>query len=470
MSAAMGSAPREGLIPPARTLLPEAALVVVVHAAACALVLALGFDHVSDDDYARVTIAQAFAHAPRLDPSGTSWLPFPFWTLGASMLCLGRSLAVARVVSVALASVALALPYVALRATGSTRARAALTIALAALSPWSLWLGAATVPESFTASFTAAAVFALGGATRTTAAVTASATATEGEQARLPTWAAVAFALGMLAACLSRYEAWPVAAVLAGVLATQARRDRRAAALAAIVCAGPLLWLAWNAHAHGDALHFFARVARFKRALGEGSSDTLSALLLYPRLLLTMRPDVVLAVFFALASLGARGATAAPTRARWRVPLACVGAQLAFLAVGNARDGAPAHHAERALLGMVFILAAVAIDPLGAAWSAPTAWTRRLRPAAGAVLVAAWLATSAWTYREIPGTGAADDRAPQVARGIELRRGSAPGVVLTPCAFEHFALIAAYGAPERVEARPRSGAPITASCPLVEPR
>ena len=37
-------------------------LVVLGYAAACGLVLALGFDHVSDDDYARVTIAQAFAH------------------------------------------------------------------------------------------------------------------------------------------------------------------------------------------------------------------------------------------------------------------------------------------------------------------------------------------------------------------------------------------------------------------------
>ena len=60
------------------------------------LVLALGFDHVSDDDYARVTIAQSFAHAPRLDPSGTSWLPFPFWALGSVMAVFGRSLEVAR--------------------------------------------------------------------------------------------------------------------------------------------------------------------------------------------------------------------------------------------------------------------------------------------------------------------------------------------------------------------------------------
>src|ERR1700679_1535319 len=64
-------------------------------------VLRAGFSHVSDDDYARVTIAQAFAHAPTLDPSGTSWLPFPFWLNGTVMAVLGRSLGVARGVAVA---------------------------------------------------------------------------------------------------------------------------------------------------------------------------------------------------------------------------------------------------------------------------------------------------------------------------------------------------------------------------------
>src|SRR4051794_3443153 len=47
-----------------------------------ALNLALGragLHALSDDDYARVAIAEAFAGAPRLDPSHTSWLPFPFW-------------------------------------------------------------------------------------------------------------------------------------------------------------------------------------------------------------------------------------------------------------------------------------------------------------------------------------------------------------------------------------------------------
>ncbi|HSO39257.1 MAG TPA: hypothetical protein VLT33_42315, partial [Labilithrix sp.] len=257
-------------------------LVVLGYAAACGLVLALGFDHVSDDDYARVAIAQAFAHRPRLDPSGTSWLPFPFWALGTAMAVLGRSLAVARVASVALASLAAVLPYLALRSAGSTRPRALVATAFALLSPWSVWLGAATVPESFTASAVAAGAIALG---------------TKGLSAR----ARLGFALAVLAACLSRYEAWPVAAVLAIALGLRALAERSRSALVAagLAALGPLAWMAWNLHAHQDALHFFVRVSRFKRALGEGSTDPVAALLLYPRLLVTTRPDVVLAGFAA---------------------------------------------------------------------------------------------------------------------------------------------------------------------------
>ncbi len=45
-------------------------------------VLGSGFRAVSEDDYARIVIAQRFAAAPRLDPSGTRWLPLPFWLYG----------------------------------------------------------------------------------------------------------------------------------------------------------------------------------------------------------------------------------------------------------------------------------------------------------------------------------------------------------------------------------------------------
>lgn len=428
--------------------------------------LALGFDHVSDDDFARVTIAQAFAHAPRLDPSGTSWLPFPFWVLGSVMRVAGRSLVVARVASIVLASVAAALPYVALRITGTARRPAMIALAFALLSPWSLWLGAATVPESVTASLTAAAVIGLAGG---------------GASPR----ARVAFAVGLMAACLSRYETWPVAGMLAIVSATRGVRALRAAntkraddahegrlqlVLAAALAAGPLLWMAWNVHAHGDALHFFQRVARFKRALGEGSVDTLDALLLYPRLFVTMRPDVVVAFGAALVAARAFESAREQLRARGFVPLACLAAQIAFLSYGNARDGAPAHHAERALLGTAFVAAVLAAQVLAASYRSALEKTRGAAVGGGAVLASMWLMTGAGLFGDVPGSGGGDDRRSQVAAGKRLRGEGADHLELTPCAYEHFALIAAYGAPERVTTRPSAGAPVVPSCPAVERR
>lgn len=482
-------------------LFRELALVAAAHAVACVLVLALGFDHVSDDDYARVTIAQAFAHAPKLDPSGTSWLPFPFWLLGGTMMAIGRSLAAARVASIVFASLAAVLPYVALRTTGASRKTSLLASSLALLSPWSLWLGAATVPESFTASFTAAAAIALGcGAHDASGAQSASA-AGEGalEDAARDrdhrwvelggaAWVRVAFALGLLAACLSRYEAWAVAAVLAVVLAVRGVRVLRSATpaspgatragwlylgLAGLVAVGPLAWMAWNAHAHGDPLHFFQRVARFKRALGEGSPGTVEALLLYPRLFVTRRPDVTLALACTLFGAHFFVRSRADVRRRWLVALACAAAQTAFLAYGNLRDGAPAHHAERALLGVLFILAAFTMDVLGDAAPAALARARVAALGVGAVVVLAWLANGVVALSDVPGVpgnGAADDRRAQLAAGNGLRNEHVEHIEITPCAYEHFALVAAYGEPEHVTTNPRTSAPVTASCPAVERR
>jgi hypothetical protein len=444
----------------------EVALIAAVHAAACVLVLALGFDHVSDDDFARVTIAQSFARAPKLDPSGTSWLPFPFWALGSVMLAAGRSLAVARVASIALASLAATLPYLALRYRGASRGASLLAVAFATLSPWSLWLGASTVPESFTASFTAAAAIALG----------ASPDPRAKDDATIPFAAQLGFALALLAACLSRYEPWPVAAVLALVLARRAllapssRPRGRELLLAAIVAFGPLAWLAWNAHAHGDALHFFQRVARFKRALGEGTQDAMPALALYPRLLVLRRPDVVLAAACALVTGRLFAASGTELRRRWTVPLACAAAQLAFLAYGNVRDGAPAHHPERALLGIVFVTAAFAADVLAAVAAQSPA---RARPAAlgmVASLALSWVVNGGGALDDVPGTGTSEVRTAQIAAGKALAADQVEHVVVTPCSFEHFALIAAFGSPELVVTNPRTNAEVTASCPAVERR
>ena len=118
-----GAAPA-GAFAPQRALALDCAAVAGLYALACVLARAAGFDHVSDDDFSRVAIAQTFAHAPRLDPSGTSWLPFPFWVLGGAMAALGRSHAVANAVSIALASIAATTPYLALRFVGLPRGRA----------------------------------------------------------------------------------------------------------------------------------------------------------------------------------------------------------------------------------------------------------------------------------------------------------------------------------------------------------
>jgi hypothetical protein len=386
-------------------------------------------------------------------------------------------------VSIGIASLAAALPYVALRMTGAARGSSLLAAAFATLSPWSLWLGAATVPESFTASFTAAAAIALGASAAGASSLTArggepvaALTARGSEPSGPSAVARIAFAVGMLAACLSRYETWPVAAVLAIAVAARALRGPAAdravnVATAGIVAIGPLAWMAWNAHAHGDPLHFFQRVARFKRALGEPSLSAPDALLLYPRLFLLRRPDVALALVTALAAVCALAKSRAAIRARWLVPLACAVAQLTFLAYGELRDGAPAHHAERALLGTFFVTAALAVDVICRAASTSTSERgRRMTLGAAALLAIVWVANGAMGLRDVPGRGAADDRRPQIAAGAALRSEHPSHLELTPCAYEQFALIASFGAPELVTTNPRTNAAVTASCPAVERR
>ncbi len=421
--------------------------IAVVHALAAFVARSLGFDHVSDDDFARVTIAQSFARYPKLDPTGTSWLPFPFWILGSAMFVLGRSLATARALSIVFASLAAALPYLALRLTGTPRIRALVATAFAFGTPWAIWLGASTVPESFTASLTASAAIVLGSANAT--------------KSRAP----VFFAFGLLAACLSRYEPWPIAALLALVLVLRARSDassrRVAIACAALAVAGPLLWMAWNAHAHDGPLHFFRRVSSFKRAIGDGSTSALAAAFQYPWLLLTHRPEVALCSLLVALRLGTK-----ELRAKWLVPLLAVVAQLVFLGIGNARDGAPAHHPERALLGSMLILALFTIDA-GVVVLQPLGRDMK-KLATVAVVAVAWLVRSLIGLASPPGMTAYEDRRPQIERGAKLRTDGVVSIIVTPCAFEHFALVASYGAPERAVLENKTNAPVTPECPSVE--
>ena len=419
-------------------------------AAACllgAVIVRAGFSHVSDDDYARVVIAELFAQSPKLDPSGTSWLPFPFWINGAAMIVFGRSLATARVVAFVLGALSVVPPYLALRAAGVKRPYAVVGVVIAMCAPWNAWLALSTVPEAMTASLVAAGAIAIG-------------------TPRARPWAAA----GLFVAALSRYEAWPVCAAFAIVCAIGARkREHRRTDLVALVLAasGPILWMAWNAHAHGSALHFFARVASYRQTMGGAAVPASAKWLGYPRAFVRSAPAVA-----AFAAVGALGLGNRETRARWALPLTAAGAMLAFLVYGDLRDGAPTHHPERALIALTWILAAFGVD--GArAFGHAIAWghSKREMLIAGVVTTVAitWLSALPVLWQNYPGRDDAD-RETQLERGRALRDAGAQAIVVTPCAYEHFALLAAFGAPERAEVREATHDAPTAACPSVDVR
>ncbi len=414
--------------------------------------LSLGFSHVSDDDFARVTLAQAFAHEPRLDPSGTSWLPFPFWLNGSVMMALGRSLAVARGVALASSIAGALLVYQALLAAGTRRWAAFLGVALAMSAPWSVWLGASTVPEALTACLMVFAALALA--------------AEAGGRLRLYAGSAI------LAACLSRYEAWPVAAVFALACFAKGLRGagpvrRRDLVAGALALAGPIAWMAWNAHAHGSATHFLARVAAYRTKVTR--APELETWTLYPEAFLRAGPLSMGLLVLGLPALFVDG----ELRRRWGWAFAAMGALALFLAVGDLRNGAPTHHPERALLALFWFAETFGIDSARSlvvrfVWGRPKreAWLVGLLTA-GAV---AWASVWPSRLRDYPARSASEDRSAQIAKGEDLRARDVLHLTVTPCAYEHFALLAAFQAPERATTLPSRGVPVTESCPAIDER
>jgi hypothetical protein len=348
-------------------------------------------------------------------------------------------------------------PYAAMRAARVPRAAAAGATLIAMALPWSAWLGVATVPDGWTGALIAAGAIAQ-------------------REDRARPWAAAA----LFVASLSRYEAWPACAVLAlfcalriaGDLPAPARRREAACAIVALV--GPALWMAWNAHAHGSAFHFVARVTAFRRSVGAADVPWSSKLLGYPRALLDETPEA--------AALGACGVIALvwreELRRRWRWAAATALAIVLFLVVGDLGDGAPTHHPARALGPVWWIFIGMGVDSLRVAVSATGAPRRmsasgapRRVSAIGAVAVAlaavAWVASLPSRWAAAPGLGELERRDAQIARGLELRTQGAESAEITPCQFEHFALIAAWGEPERARVQPRTREPLTSDCPRV---
>ncbi len=439
---------------PARPSAADAALLVALKLAIGAWVLFQGFTHVSDDDYARTVIAQQFAHGPRLDPSGTSWLPLPFWLVGGAMGLAGRSLATARAIAVVLGAASVVAPFVAMRAIGVRRVPALVATVVAMALPWNAWLGVAMVPEAWSAALLAAAIIAM-----------------DNESAR--PWAAA----GLLVASLSRYEAWPACALFAlrcgarawGVRAEGARGRAiagRELAWAAVAMVGPLLWMGWNAYAHGSATHFLTRVSTFRRAIGAADRPLTAKVLGYPRALVTATPEVATLGFVGLIGLAAR-----PTlRRRWAPAALGLLAIALFLIVGDVRDGAPTHHPERALAALWWVGTGMGIDAIASAWarlSFPRVTARAAAATALALAVVAWAFSLPPRWHDAPGLGESEGRASAIAHGHDMAARHVAAAEITPCAFEHFALLAAWGQPERARLNPPSHEPPTAACPHV---
>lgn len=329
-----------------RELLPgarELGALLAARALADAVAWASGFRALSDDDYARISIAQRFAQAPSIDPSGTSWLPAPFWLYGAAFRGFGAGLSVARVTAILLGLGATVLVYIAARTLGTSRLAAVLAAVLSCCSVrYSTLLGLAAVPEVPCAALL---LFA--------------ATALARPAPGLRAWGVLA----LFTACLSRYEAWPIAAIFACFCGRDALKQRRVGyalcALAAL--AGPVAWLALGHATHGDALFFVARVADYRRALGGDPTSIWQRLLEYPWLLLRGAPALFVALL--LVALLSREHPPLPRLSAGRSLLALLG-MLAFLMLGSVRDGVPTHHAGRVLLPIWFFGCIVAAQGL----------------------------------------------------------------------------------------------------------
>lgn len=308
------------------------------------VVIGFGFHGVSDDDFARIVIAQEFAHQPKLDPSGTSWLPLPFWITGGAMRVLGLSPNVAVGVGIALGVLSVWLVYAAARRLSTDPGTAFWSAVVVAFLPWSARLGASALPELPVA---AASLYALSTLLPGTSG-----------SARL------GGAVLLLLACLSRYEPWFLAGGFALVCLWDAirERDRPVSNVLStvIAAAGPAAWSWWNHHAHGSPTHYLDRVAAYKQAVDQGA--IFERVTSYFLAVFRAEPELVAAFLFAL--FVARASIFATFRDRWARPAGLLAVLLITLTASSIKGGAPTHHPERALLTLHLFLAVATVHAL----------------------------------------------------------------------------------------------------------
>lgn len=338
---------------PSPRALRQALLVALARALTSVTCWWSGFRAISDDDYSRVVIAARFAYHPSPDPSGTSWLPLPFWLYGVPLALLDDSLWVARGVALVLGAASAVLVWHCGRLLGLGE-RAALWGGLGAVVlPYGSWLSAATVPEAPTA-----ALLLFGAVTLTR------------EEPKLRQWGGLA--LG--AACFCRYESWVPALVFAAVTALDAWRERRKELwLAAGLALLPIgLWLLHGVVRHGDAWFFVARVTRYSAALGREPVGLLPALAAAPWALVRFEPELFVVFCVALAlTVRSRQLPLGPRA--WR-GVAVLASLVAFLSVAAARGSSATHHPERSLLPVFWFLALVSAGLVARLAELPRAW------------------------------------------------------------------------------------------------
>jgi hypothetical protein len=423
-----------------------AAVAAIARAIGALALIGVGFHVVSDDDFARVVIAQKLAAHPRLDPSGTSWLPLPFWIVGGAMRVFGSTLGAARALAVIGAMMAGAVVGAMAVSVGLTRRRAIAASLLAAFMPWAMQLAVATVPEVPAAAFAVVGAMSLASAS---------------------TRVRIVGALGILASCWSRYDAWPMAiafAVYATIdLARAKGRDRILHLFSGLIAiAGPGLWTAWQAAVYHDPFRYLGLVRSYRQALGSGP-PLWRRVIGYPLAFYEGMREVlgagIVGIGSAIASKKRRDGGDADARCAvdWTRPLVLSAAQLAFLILGDVRDGAPTHHAERALLAPATIVIFASADALGAWLARLDARRARVVAASFAVVLLVWIA--ARVHKVLPWYDGAP-RTREVALGRALADVATPGTrVLLDTRdlsggspdYGYYAVLAAFGRPLDVD-------------------
>ena len=392
-----------------------------------------GFFAISDDDFSRLVIAQAFAVVPKLDPSGTSWLPLPFFAYGTVFTLFGKSLLVARIAGIGFGLLAALGIYLAARWLSLSRATALGAGLIGAAFPHAAYYGAATVPDYPTA------VLVLLGAVSLSA-----------KEPRVRLLGALAAA----AATLCRYETWPVAAVVAIYALFDWRSSPRQRPLTATALLAPLGAFAWLLHGlvhHHDAFFFIKRVTAYKRALGRSPTSWFEQLTAQPQSFIRGEPELVVLTLSLLVAValvvGKRGLAGTA----WRRPTLALFALLVFLVIGDMRDGAPTHHGERVLLSLWCGLALVSAELLTRLLAAlPRPATQGLTVFGLGLLVA----VTAWFVRpKLTPVEPFVDRARELALGQYLATYLRPdeSVAVYTEDYGYFAVDAALGRPGAVK-------------------